>query len=100
GGASFKRAINAHPRQYMRNTLLVNTGTGRFMEAGFLANLESTDWAWKVKIADLDCDGWQDVYFTNGTPREMNDSDFTLTKEQLAEKPEWEWVKSRPPRKE
>lgn len=100
GGQSFKRAVTSLPPQYMRNALLVNTGLGRFMEAGFLADLESSDWTWTVKIADLDCDGWQDVFFTNGTPREMNDSDATLTKEQLAEKPEWEYVKDRPARKE
>ena len=56
----------AMPRQYMRNALYVNTGTQRFQEAAFLAGVASTDWTWSLKFADLDNDGRDDLYVTNG----------------------------------
>jgi hypothetical protein len=60
--------MNAHPQQYMRNALYVNTGTGRFQEAAHLANLASTDWTWAVLFADLDEDGRLDCFVSNGIP--------------------------------
>ena len=66
----------AEPRQYMRNSLYINTGTTRFVEAAFLAGLAKSDWTWSVKIADFDNDGREDVYFTNGFTRDYLNSDF------------------------
>ena len=66
----------AEPRQYMRNSLFINTGTPRFLEAAHLARLASSDWTWSVKIADFDNDGREDVYFTNGFTRDYLNSDF------------------------
>ncbi len=100
GGSILRRSLESKPTQLMRNALLVNTGTGRFLEAAKLAGLASSDWTWAVKLCDLDGDGQRDVFFTNGTARAMNDSDMTLTAEQLAAKPEWEYVKHYPPRRE
>ena len=97
GGPILKAANDSRPPQYMRNALYLGTGTDRFLEGAFLAGLESTDWTWAVKIADLDNDGWEDVYVTNGTVRAMNDSDYTLTAEQLREKHEWEYLRDLPP---
>ncbi|MCH8822457.1 MAG: VCBS repeat-containing protein [Planctomycetes bacterium] len=68
---------SAQPRQYMRNALYLNTGTDRFMEIGFLSNLASTDWTWSVKFGDLDNDGLNDVFFTNGTANHSFDPDLT-----------------------
>jgi hypothetical protein len=65
----------AIPRQTMRNTCLINTGTGRFMEAGYMAGLASSDWSWAVKCSDYDCDSLVDVFFANGMARKTNDSD-------------------------
>lgn len=64
------------PRQVMRNAVFLNTGTNRFMEAAFLTGLAKSDWTWSVKVADLDCDGREDVYITNGFSRDYMDSDF------------------------
>ena len=64
------------PPQYMRNAMYLNTGTERFMEIAFLAGLSKTDWTWTVKFADLDNDGWQDVFFTNGMTRDLVNSDL------------------------
>ena len=63
------------PRQFMRNALFVNSGSPRFLEAANLAGLDSTDWSWSVRLADLDSDGQVDVFVTNGVGRNMNDSD-------------------------
>ena len=36
------------------------------MEIAHLSGLAATDWTWAVKLGDLDCDGWLDLYVTNG----------------------------------
>ena len=59
-----------------RNALLVNTGTGRCLEAAFLAGLAATDWTWSVRLEDLDNDGRLDVFVTNGMNREQNNVDL------------------------
>ena len=64
------------PRQYMRNTFYINTGTGRFMESAFMSGLESTDWTWAIRFADLDNDGLQDIYVTNGHARDVMNADM------------------------
>jgi len=61
--------------QYMRNALYINTGTGRMLEAAFLASLAKTNWTWSVLLADLDNDGRLDAFFTNGTVREFHNID-------------------------
>ena len=68
---------SAEPRQYMRNALYLNTGTERFMEVGFLAHAASTDWTWSVKFGDLDNDGLEDLFVTNGTANHSFDPDLT-----------------------
>ena len=93
GGIDLKRAFNSSPAQYMRNTLLMNTGTGRFQEAAYLFKLSSTDWTWAVKFADFDLDGWQDVFFSNGISRHMNDSDHKVTPEALIGKHMFDFFK-------
>ena len=60
--------MNSDPQQYMRNALYVNTGTERFLECAHMAGLASTDWTWTVRFCDLDEDGRQDFYATNGIP--------------------------------
>ena len=60
--------MNSDPQQYMRNALYVNTGTERFLECAHMAGLASTDWTWTVRFADLDEDGRQDFFATNGIP--------------------------------
>ena len=64
------------PPQYMRNALYLNTGAEQFMEIAFLSSLAKTDWTWTVRLADLDNDGWQDVFFTNGMTRDLQNGDL------------------------
>lgn len=70
--------------QVMRNTLYVNTGTGRCLEAACLAGVAATDWTWSVRMEDLDNDGRIDLFFTNGMNRELHNADLEVRKE-LAE---------------
>ena len=58
--------------KYHRNALLLNTGTGRFREAAYLAGVAATDWTWSVRLEDLDNDGRLDLYVTNGFYRDPN----------------------------
>ncbi|MEZ6119086.1 MAG: VCBS repeat-containing protein [Pirellulaceae bacterium] len=88
------------PPQIMRNALYVNTGTDRFQEAAYLAGLADSDWSWAVKIADLDCDGWQDVFVTNGMIRSFNNSDIDFHESMLIGNERWELYANTPTRPE
>lgn len=56
--------------KYNRNALLLSTGTGYCLEAGFLSGLAATDWTWSARFEDLDNDGRIDLHVTNGFPRD------------------------------
>ncbi|BFP40140.1 VCBS repeat-containing protein [Flavobacteriaceae bacterium GF1] len=62
--------------QYMKNTLQLNTGIGRFSEVGELAGIAYTDWSWGALFFDMDNDGLKDIFITNGMRRNVNDNDF------------------------
>ena len=64
-----------HP-QFVHNALQLNRGGGLFSEIGFLAGVASTDWSWSPLFADLDNDGWKDLFITNGVFRRPNDLDY------------------------
>lgn len=63
------------PRQYMRNHLQVNTGSGYFQEVAQAAGVGSSEWSWVVKFGDLDNDGYQDVFLSNGISRDFMNAD-------------------------
>lgn len=67
--------------QYMYNSLQTNAGnlhgnTPHFSNTANLAGVQATDWSWAALFADLDNDGWKDIYVSNGTRREVNNKDF------------------------
>ncbi len=62
--------------QYMRNMLHVNAGDGTFQEVGQISGISNTDWSWAALFADLDLDGWKDLFVTNGYLRDYNNQDF------------------------
>ncbi len=78
--------------QFMRNTLQLNRGNhivnGKpmvsFSEIGQLAGIEKTDWSWAPLLADLDNDGWKDLYITNGYRRDVTNLDFIAFNQQAA----------------
>ncbi len=76
----------AEPRQYMRNALYVNTGTGRFMEGAYLAGLADSDWTWSTRFADFDNDGRLDLFISNGMSRDWTNADLDLEVEAMGGK--------------
>lgn len=67
--------------QNMRNTLQLNRGNAesgvpRFSEIGQLAGVYNTDWSWSALMADLDNDGYKDIFITNGFLRDFTNMDF------------------------
>ena len=69
--------------QYMQNSLQMNNGNlldsiPDFSNVSRLAGVSSTDWSWSPLFADLDNDGWKDIFIANGTRREINNRDFFL----------------------
>jgi hypothetical protein len=82
-----------HP-QYSRNTLQLNRGevslaharpeeraapAGKvptFSDIGYFAGVFATDWSWAPLFADLDNDGWKDLFITSGIYRRPNDLDY------------------------
>ena len=72
--------------QYMQNSLQLNNGLVHdtlpdFSNISRLAGLSSTDWSWGPLFADLDNDGWKDIFISNGTRREINNRDYFLALE-------------------
>ena len=57
-------------RKYLKmvrgNTLMRNTGDGRFADVTNPAVEGFAGWAWGSKFADLNNDGWEDLYVANG----------------------------------
>lgn len=68
--------------QYTRNTLQVNQGYNPetqlpiYSDIGMMAGTQETDWSWAPLFADYDNDGWQDLFVTNGFPKDVTDRDF------------------------
>lgn len=61
--------------QYMFNMLHYNTGDAQFSDIAQLAGVASTDWSWSSFFADLDNDGWKDLFITNGLMRDIRNKD-------------------------
>jgi hypothetical protein len=77
--------------QYARNTLQLNRGGGgqatRFSDIGYLAGVYATDWSWAPLFADLDNDGYKDLFITNGIYRRPNDLDYITYQKPLPQVP-------------
>ena len=71
------------PRQYMKNSLFINSGIGPFFEVASMAGMTSTDWTWAVRLVDLDNDGLLDVFVTNGHARDIMNADTAKNFEEL-----------------
>ena len=61
---------------YSRNMLQLNNGNNTFSEIGRLAGIFKTDWSWAPILADLDNDGYKDLFITTGFRRDMGNLDF------------------------
>ena len=71
-----------YEKQYTRNTLHIELGINPetrlpiFGEIAMLADVKETDWSWAPLFADYDNDGLQDLFITNGFPKDVTDRDF------------------------
>lgn len=62
--------------QFTQNALLVNDGSGKFLETAFYSGVAASDWSWGALMFDADNDGLQDIYVCNGIYRDVTDQDF------------------------
>ena len=62
--------------QTMRNMLQLNNKGESFSEIGQFSGISNTDWSWASLFADLDNDGYKDVFITNGYKRDYTNMDF------------------------
>ena len=67
---------NGFHYQFTRNMLHLNNGNGTFSDIGQLAGVARTDWSWSPLIADLDLDGYKDIYVTNGLAKDVTSQDY------------------------
>jgi enediyne biosynthesis protein E4 len=85
-----ERRLGFEP-EFSRNMLQLNQGTRDlqgvtvpfFSEIGQLAGISETDWSWTVLLADLDNDGWKDMYITNGLGKDLTNNDFLFYKQSV-----------------
>ncbi|MEP4947402.1 MAG: VCBS repeat-containing protein, partial [Flavobacteriaceae bacterium] len=72
--------------QYMFNTLQLNNGnmlngnTPAFSEIAQFSGVAATNWSWAPLFFDMDNDGWQDLFVSNGVVRSFRNNDFILYK--------------------
>src|SRR5947208_6428396 len=67
---------NGFHYQFTRNMLHLNNGNGTFSDIGQMAGVARTDWSWSALIADLDLDGYKDIYVTNGLAKDVTSQDY------------------------
>lgn len=72
---------NDYYHQFMRNMLHVHNGvsadgTATFTEMGRQLGVEATDWSWGALILDLDNDGHQDIFVSNGIYQDIINQDY------------------------
>ena len=63
-------------QQYIQNTLQLNNGNGSFSEVAYFSGVEATDWSWAGLMFDMDNDGLNDIFITNGINHDLTDLDF------------------------
>ncbi|MFY0654582.1 MAG: VCBS repeat-containing protein [Cyclobacteriaceae bacterium] len=67
--------------QYMKNSLQINNGLNAdgypiFSDISYMSGVALTDWSWACLFADLDNDGFKDLFITNGSRRDINNKDY------------------------
>ena len=70
---------NGYHHQFMRNMLQLNNGNGTFSDVGYMAGVARTDWSWSALLADLDLDGYKDIFVTNGLAKDVTSQDYVTS---------------------
>lgn len=73
------------PRAYMFNAFQLGVGNGYFSEIANGLNMALTEWSWAPLFMDMDNDGHQDLYITNGFLRDTKNQDFRKKEESRQE---------------
>ena len=66
---------NGYYHQYARNMLHLNQG-GYFSDVSRTKGIEATEWSWAPLIFDMDNDGLNDIYISNGVGKDLLDRDY------------------------
>ena len=85
--ARFERLVNMGlHHQYMFNTLQLNNGNllyddiPVFSEIAQYSGISNTNWSWTPLFFDMNNDGWQDLFVSNGIMRAFRNNDFVKYK--------------------
>ena len=78
--------LYAKPQPQMRNMLYLNQGDAWMSEIGQYAGVASSEWTWAVRFADLNCNGTEELFVTNGMLKDSMDVDMRRGAEQLLAK--------------
>lgn len=62
--------------QLSRNMLQRNNRDGTFNDVGLIAGVARTDWTWSALIVDLDLDGRNDIFVTNGMAKDVTAQEY------------------------
>jgi hypothetical protein len=62
--------------QFFQNTLQLNNKNGKFQEIACYAGINATDWSWGSLVFDMDNDGYNDIYVSNGIAQDLINQDF------------------------
>jgi hypothetical protein len=72
--------------QYMFNALQLNNGTAlnedipAFSDIAQFSGVSNTNWSWAPLFFDMNNDGWQDLFVSNGIMRSFRNNDFVIYK--------------------
>lgn len=74
---------HGYGHQVGRNVLQLGAGSRpdgspAFSEIGQLAGIDATDWSWGSLFADLNNDGWKDLFICNGYLRDVTNLDYMV----------------------
>ncbi len=75
-----------YQHQYMFNALQLNQGGSQFSEIAKLAGVHKTDWSWATLLADLDNDGFKDMFVSNGYKYNKMENDFSISFKEMVAK--------------
>ncbi|HVS95217.1 MAG TPA: VCBS repeat-containing protein [Puia sp.] len=62
--------------QFFQNALQLNNGNGKFLEIADYAGVNATDWSWGGLLFDMDNDGYNDIFVSNGIAQDLINQDF------------------------